>query len=216
LTVRSSLIGNILRILEPMGVKTIEEHTCGLTWVMDEPMARASHALVDGGEVWLIDPVDAGEAIERATALGRPRAVIQLLDRHNRDCETVAETLGVPWERVPGSLPGSPFEVVEVMRRRHWKEVALRWRERDALVVAEAVGTARLFALGRGAVGVHPLLRLTPPRALEGIDPSALLVGHGAPVKSNAAGSLTDAIARSRSDIPRMLVSLPTAVRGRT
>jgi hypothetical protein len=61
---------------------------------------------------------------------------------------------------------------------------------------------------------VHPLLRLTPPKALEGIDPSVLLVGHGAPVKSDAAVSLRNALARSRSDIPRLLLSLPGAVRG--
>jgi hypothetical protein len=60
------------------------------------------------------------------------------------------------------------------------------------------------------------VLRLTPPRALEGIDPSVLLVGHGAPVQSDAAGSLRDALARSRSDIPRLLVSIPGAMRGRS
>jgi hypothetical protein len=194
----------------------IEAHEAGLTWVMDEGMQRASHALVDGDDVWLIDPVDEGEAIERALALGRPRAVIQLLDRHNRDCETLAERLGIPWERVPGNLRETPFEVVEVIKNKRWKEVALRWRERDALVVAEAVGTAPLFALGRGAVGVHPVLRLTPPKALKGIDPGMLLVGHGAPVKSDAAASLRTALARSRSDIPRLLLSLPGAVLGRS
>jgi hypothetical protein len=199
-----------------MGIQAIEEHEGGLTWVMDDAMQRASHALLDGDDVWLIDPVDEGEAIERATSLGKPKAVIQLLDRHNRDCGAVAERFGVPWERVPRSLAGSPFEVVEVMRRGRWKEVALRWREQDALVVAEAVGTAPLFALGKGAVGVHPVLRLTPPRALEGIDPKILLVGHGAPVKADAAASLRDAIARSRSDIPRLLLSIPGAMRGRS
>jgi hypothetical protein len=181
---------------------------------MDDGMQRASHALLDQGDVWLIDPVDEGEAIERATAIGTPKAVIQLLDRHNRDCEAVAKRLGVPLKCVPGSLSDTPFEVVEVIKRRRWKEVALHWRERQLLVVAEALGTAPLFALGKGAVGVHPLLRLTPPHVLEGIEPKVLLVGHGAPVQSNAAGSLKDALARSRSDIPRLLLSLPGAIRG--
>jgi hypothetical protein len=199
-----------------VGIKAIEEHEAGLSWVMDDAMQRASHALVDGGDVWLIDPVDEGDAIERATAIGTPKAVIQLLDRHNRDCEAVAKKLRVPTKRVPGSLEGTPFEVIHVIKRRRWKEVALHWRERETLVVAEAVGTAPLFALGRGAVGVHPVLRLTPPRVLEGLDPKVLLVGHGAPVKSSAAASLKDAIARSRSDIPRLLMSLPGAIRGRS
>ncbi len=87
-----------------MGIKSIEDHECGLSWVMDDAMQRASHALRDGDDVWLIDPVDEGEAIERATALGTPRAVIQLLDRHNRDCETVAKRLGIPWEDRAGPL----------------------------------------------------------------------------------------------------------------
>jgi hypothetical protein len=198
-----------------MGVKAIE-HEAGLSWVIDDGMQRASHALLDRGDVWLIDPVDEGEAIERATAMGTPKAVIQLLDRHNRDCEAVAKRLGVPLKRVPGSLRETPFEVIEVIKRRRWKEVALHWRERELVVVAEAVGTAPLFALGKGAVGVHPLLRLTPPRVLEGIDPKVLLVGHGAPVLRNAAQGLEDALARSRSDIPRLLLSLPSAVRGRS
>ena len=57
--------------------------------------------------------------------LGRPRAVIQLLDRHNRDSETLAERLAIPWERVPGNLRGTPFEVIDFKKNR-WKEVALR------------------------------------------------------------------------------------------
>ena len=56
-----------------MGTKAIQKHEAGLSWVMDESMQRASHALVDGDDVWLIDPVDEGEAIKQATALGRPR-----------------------------------------------------------------------------------------------------------------------------------------------
>jgi hypothetical protein len=198
-----------------MGVKVIEQHAGGLSWVMDDSMQRTSHALLDAGSVWLVDPVDDPEAIERAVALGAPVAVLQLLDRHNRDCSAVADRLGIPLHRVPGSLPESPFEVIPVIGRRRWREVALHWRERELLVVAEAVGTAPLFALGRGAVGVHPVLRLTPPRALESIKPQVLLVGHGPPVQSDAAEGLRQALARSRSDIPRLLLSLPGAIRQR-
>jgi hypothetical protein len=45
--------------------------------------------------VWLVDPVDVPEAIERARSLGEPAAVLQLLDRHGRGCAAVAERLGV-------------------------------------------------------------------------------------------------------------------------
>ena len=46
-------------------------------------------------------------------------------------------------------------DVVQVPR---WREVALWWPQRKALVVAEAVGTGRYFAVGPGPVGVHPWL----------------------------------------------------------
>ena len=35
----------------------IVEHDLGISWVMDEPMERGSHAIVAGGRVWLVDPV---------------------------------------------------------------------------------------------------------------------------------------------------------------
>ena len=53
------------------------------------------------------------------------------------------------------------------MRRKRWQEVALWWPERRVLVTADALGTvAHYFTLGGERLGVHPLLRLTPPRQL--------------------------------------------------
>ena len=178
-------------------------------------MARAAHAVADGGRVWLIDPFDDTAALEAAARLGQPAAVIQLLDRHNRDCEPIATRLGVPLMRLPSSGAGTPFEVVPIMSRGHWKELALWWPQREALIVAEAIGTAPGFAAGRDA-GVHPMLRLTPPRAqLSPYRPQLLLVGHGKPLTSGAAPALQDALARSRSDIPRLVVKLPSLLLGR-
>lgn len=48
----------------------------GFSWIVGEPMARTSHALASDGEVWLVDPVDWPEAVDRAAALGRPAAVL--------------------------------------------------------------------------------------------------------------------------------------------
>jgi hypothetical protein len=42
-----------------------------------------------------------------------------------------------------------------------------------------------------------------------------LLVGHGPPIEVDAAAALDDALARSRSDIPRLLTRLPQLLRGR-
>jgi hypothetical protein len=175
----------------------------GFSWIVAEPMTRTSHALAAEGKVWLVDPVDWPIAVERAAALGEPAAVVQLLDRHNRDAARIAERLGVPHLRLPSALPGSPFEVIEVMRSRRWREVALWWPQRRTLVVAEALGTNSFFLTGDDRVGVHGLLKLTPPRRrLGGYEPEHLLVGHGEGVHGpEAAAALGQALSRSRLSV---------------
>lgn len=195
-------------------VRTYEEHALGLTWVVDEPMARASHALLDEGRVWIVDPVDVEDAVDRAAALGEPVAVLQLLDRHNRDCAAVAERLGVPHVRLPRELPDAPMQPIRVLDRRFWREVALWWPAREALVVAEAVGTNRMFTGGFTPLGVHLFLRLTPPKVLARYRPEHLLVGHGGGIQGDAAATaLEQALARSRSDLPKVVAKLPSALR---
>jgi hypothetical protein len=191
----------------------VQRHALGLTWSERGGMARAAHALRSGEQVWLVDPFDDESALQQAATLGRPVGVLQLLDRHNRDCKELASRLGVRLLRVPGEVPDSPFEVVPVLSRWGWKEVALWWAQERALIVAEAIGTAPAFALGRRA-GVHPMLRLTPPRSqLSGYRPALLLVGHGRALDSDAATALDDALAHSRSDIPQLVIKLPQLLR---
>ncbi|MGX6449043.1 hypothetical protein ACVU7I_13400, partial [Patulibacter sp. S7RM1-6] len=173
-----------------MAVRIHDDAPHALTWVAREPMARASHALVDDGRVWLVDPVADDEALARVATLGEPAGVLQLLDRHNRDGAAVARRLGVPLLRVPRVLDGTPFQVVPVVDRRWWREVALWWPARRLLVVPEALGTVPYFTLTLGSVGVHPMLRPTPPFGLRGHAPERLLVGHGAPVADDAAGAV--------------------------
>jgi hypothetical protein len=188
----------------------------GFGWVVDEPMARASHALVADGRVWLVDALDWPEALARATTLGEPAGVIQLLDRHRRDCAALAASLGVPHLVAPDAVPGSPFELVSVKRWKRWQERALWWPERRTLVTADALGTNRFLTGGKGAVGVHLLLRVTPPKRLGTFPADRLLVGHGEGVTAGAAPEIRRALARSRRDLPRVLVGLPFAGRARS
>jgi hypothetical protein len=198
-----------------MALRTLDEHDLGVSWTIDESMERSSHALVDDGRVWLIDPVDDPAALERVAALGEPQAVLQLLDRHNRDSATIAARLGVPHLRLPESVPDSPFEVRPVLRQRFWNEVALWWPDRRALVVAEALGTGRLFAVGPGPVGVHPMLRMFPPNSLRAFDPEHLLAGHGRAIHGpRTAEAVREALDRSRRDAPKVLLALPGFIRG--
>jgi len=187
----------------------------GRTWVVEEMMGRASHALADDGRLWLIDPVDSAVDLERALELGEPAGVIQLLDRHPRDCEELARRFGVPHLRLPDAIPDSPFEVLTVVDLPKWREKALWWPDRGVLVVAEAVGTVAYFRAGAPLAGIHPFLRVLPPGGLRDYEPEHLLVGHGSPLHGfDAAEGLRDAYRRSRRDIPSMIVRLPFSMRG--
>jgi hypothetical protein len=199
----------------PRTVLSYDRHALGLTWVLDEPMQRASHALADDGRVWLVDPVEAGEALDRVARLGEPAGVIQLLDRHGRDCAALARRLGVPHLRVPRSLPATPFEVLPVVSVRGWREVALWWPAREALVVADAVATGPMYAPPGQVAGVHVFLRPRPPGSLRDRSPRHLLVGHGEAVHGpRAQAALREAYARSRRDLPLIVARLPRVMRG--
>lgn len=198
-----------------MGISFCDERgDAGFSWVVDEPATRTSHALASGGGVWLVDPVRHEPALERAKALGEPRAVLQLLDRHKRDCASVAAELGVPHVVVPDAVAESPFETVAVRRTKRWRETALWWPAERTLVVAEAVGTNAFFAPGDERAGMHLLMRLRPPRAALGhFEPLHLLVGHGEGLHGpDATAGLRDALAHSRSGLPRVAVRLPALV----
>jgi hypothetical protein len=198
-----------------MRTATLEEHALGLSWTIDETMARTSHALVDGERVWLVDPVRVDDVLERVAGLGEPAGVLQLLDRHNRSCAKLAEELGVPHLKVPDAVPGSPFEAIPVVRVPGWKETALWWPERSALVVAEVIGTIDPFSGGVAPAGLHPFLRPLPPGRLRGYAPEHLLVGHGAGVHGpQAAEAVETAYARARRDIPRAALAFVKAGRG--
>ncbi len=187
----------------------------GFSWTVDEPATRTSHALSSGGAVWLVDPVRFDEAIARARELGEMAAVLQLLDRHNRDCAAVAAELGVPHLATPDAVPQSPFEMIAVKTSSRWRETALWWPEERTLVVAEAIGTNRFFSGDRDPAGVHLLLRLTPPRAALGaFEPEHLLVGHGEGLHGPAAAvGLHTALAHSRRGLPSMLLHVPAYAR---
>jgi hypothetical protein len=193
---------------------TLREFALGVSWVIDEPARRTSHALVADGRVWVIDPVEQPDAMARVAALGEPAGVLQLLDRHNRDCAAVAQRLGVPHLMVPDAVPGSPFQAIPVVRIPRWRETALWWAQQRVLVVAEALGTAPAFTAGHGAVGMHPVLRPFPPGRLRGLEPEHLLPGHGPPVHGgDAREGIAWAYAHARRDLPRLALTLARLAR---
>jgi hypothetical protein len=196
------------------GVRFVDELEVGFGWIESESLSRTSHALAADGRVWLTDAIAVDGLEERVRALGEPAGVIQLLDRHGRDCAAVAARLGVPHHVVPASVPEAPFRFLQVRRGRWWKEVALWWPQRRILVCADALGTVPFFRAGDELTGLHPFLRLRPPRALEGLGVEHLLVGHGVGIHGPAAGAAVEAALRhGRRRLPRLLAGLPRVLR---
>jgi hypothetical protein len=179
----------------------------GWTPAEKELRRRTSHAVASGGHVWIVDPLD-GEGIDgRIRQLGEPAAVVQLLDRHDRECRAVAERLGVPLHVTPfGGVEGAPFDVVRVVDVPGWREVALWFPGERILVCGDAVGSAPYFRARGERIGVHPLLRPWPPKTLARFEPGQLLLGHGEGLAGDeAAQALKAAIHSSRRRIPAWL-----------
>jgi hypothetical protein len=190
-----------------------DEWDGGFGWVRDERMQRTSHALVVEGRVWLIDPVDEPELEDRVRSLGRPGGVVQLLDRHERGCTAWADRLGVAHHRAWEGVD-APFEVLPVRKRRWWREVALWEPAGRTLVCADALGTLPFFRAPGDRVGLHPLIRPFPPRALRGLEPRRILVGHGEAVTEDAAGALEDTLAHARRRLAGAFRAAVSGVRG--
>jgi hypothetical protein len=187
------------------GVRFVDEIGFAFGWIAPNPrlMQRTSHAVVSHGRVWVIDPVADESALVRARELGDPAGVLQLLDRHSRDCRTVAEQLGVAhYELSYQPPPDAAFEVVPLLRRRWWNEVALWYPEQRTLVCADALGTAQYYRAPGERLAVSPLLRMTPPRRLLTLEPEHVLVGHGEGIHADAAAALRDAVELARRRTP--------------
>jgi hypothetical protein len=171
-------------------------------WLLDEFLRRTSHALVDGGRVWLVDPVAVPGIDERIREAGEPAGVIQLLDRHARDSAELARRLGVELHVVPKRRVG-PFETIDLGRR----ESALWWPERRTLVAADALGTVGYFLAPGERLGVHPFRRLRPPRKLGEVVPEHVLVGHGEGIHERADDALREALGGARRRVPSLLAA---------
>jgi hypothetical protein len=155
-----------------------------------------------------VDAVDGDGVEQRVRALGEPAGVVQLLDRHRRDCATLARRLEVPLHVTPlAVVPNAPFRPLQIVRTRLWTEIALWWPERRVLVCGDALGTAAYFLAPNERLGVHPFLRLVPPQRLGGLEPAHILVGHGEGVHDHAGDVLDEALGTSSRRIPRWFVT---------
>ncbi|WP_158056777.1 MBL fold metallo-hydrolase [Halorussus halophilus] len=194
----------------------------GVGWLAhpDETMQRASHALEVDGKVWVVDPVDAPELDDLLAEFGTVEGVVVLLNRHFRDADEIARRHDVPvyvpsWfdrvqemraplKRFDGTLPETDYRVVKVFDSFGWEEAALYDDESGTLVVPEAIGSAPYFTTESERLGVHPMLRPIPPKALRGLRPERIVVGHGAGVADDAASVLTATLRGARRRTPKL------------
>ncbi|MWG35703.1 hypothetical protein [Halomarina oriensis] len=200
----------------------IDRSAGGVGWLAfpDEDMQRASHALATEEGVYLVDPVDADGLDDLLAEFGDVAGCVVLLDRHNRDADTIARRHDVPvyrprWmdsidsnyratvEDLGSELGTTGYEVHELYDTPVWREAYLYHPDERTLVVPEALGTATYFRAGDERVGVHPMLRMTPPRDLARFDVERLRVGHGAGVTDRASNAVRDAIEGSRRRAPK-------------
>ena len=199
-----------------MHLRLCDRFDGGFGWIARGRLPRTSHALAAGGGVWLVDPVDVPGLDAEIRSLGEPRGVIQLLDRHGRDGRALAERYEVPHLEAPfGGVVGAPFQPVRVVDVRGWREAALWWPEQRALLVADALGTLRYFRARGESIGVHPLLRLVPPRVLMRFDPEHVLCGHGEGLHGTAAAPALQSAIRGarRRAAPAFLSAVRETVR---
>jgi hypothetical protein len=189
-----------------MPLRFIDEFDHGFGWTIDgDRIPRTSHAVRSDDRVWLIDVIDGASLDERVAALGHPAGVVQLLDRHNRDCAAVAERLGVPLHVTPFEpVEGAPFAAFPILKNRLWREVALWFAAERTLVLADALGSLDYFRAGGEPFGVNPALRLFPPRrSLAGLEPEHILFGHGEAFHGpQAADALRTALTTARKRLP--------------
>ena len=196
----------------------IDRFDGGVGWMAypEERMQRASHALVDGDDLWLVDPVDADGLDELLAEYGEVRGVVVLFDRHQRDAVTLAARYGVPvyvpaWmsgvadidapiERFDDGVGG--FEPIRLVDNPLWQEAALH--DGETLLVPESLGTASFFLAAGERIGVHPMRRLLPPRSLRSYGFDRVLVGHGEGVFADAEAAVRDALANARSRAPSL------------
>jgi hypothetical protein len=168
----------------------------------------------------VVDPVDAPGVDDLLASLdGEVAGVVVCLDRHKRDAAEIATRHEVP-AYVPDWMTGVAPELdvptrrfgseltdgVRAIRVRDssippWQEVALLFESSGTLYVPEALGNAEYMVTNGERLGVHPMLRVTPPKAaLGGLEPSHVILGHGIGIHERAAQAVDDALASSRSN----------------
>jgi hypothetical protein len=213
-------------------VVPIDEGDAGIGWLAapSEMMQRAAHAFNGAdGRLWLVDPVDTPGLDAFLTSHGEVGGVIVAFDRHRRDAAQIAERYELPvtvppvLEDFAASIPaetrvrpsceaaGLRFHTLLDSRIPPWREAAVIGPDGSTVYVPEVVGRAGYYTAPGEQVGVHPMLRVSPPRrAMQALSIETLWCGHGHGL-TDAQGEVNRAMRDARSRLPAAYLG---AVRG--
>ena len=192
------------------------------TWIAypEEMMQRASHLVQINEGTFVIEPVDHPQ-LDLVCDLSVADGVIVLMSRHSRDSLTIADRHDLPIyvpegvssvrkkldtdvESLESLVDHHNLRLIDVVIRRGWEEVALYLPESSTLIVPESLGTVPYFRAPGESIGVHPFIRLIPPRrAFAGVKPTRLFVGHGRPLLDVEPGMVDHTLAMARRQLPR-------------
>lgn len=204
----------VIKIGELREAEFVDRFEKGFGWFgkPEENMRRTSHAFVEDEEVYLVDPVDAKNLDQEIKEYGEVKGIIILFGRHVRDSEKLAKRYDCPiyvpeWfgrkleeelTEISGNVPGTDWEIHDVVDSRLSREAALYHRETKTLIVADSLGTAKHLR-GRGEkLGMSPLYRFIPPERLLNFEPERIFCGHGEGIQENASEIMKKTIREGR------------------
>lgn len=201
----------------------IAEWEGGYGWLADpkDLSERSSHVIVGNSGHWLIDPLDGPGVRDLLPDASDITGIVLTLDRHQRDCAMFAREFDVavaiagPLRGVEADLPcrtestdrfraDTGWSVRPVIDRPGWHEIALVSADGKTMWISEIVGNAPYFCAPQEQLGVHPLVRLRPPREIfADEEPDRVIVGHGRGVMEHGAAALHDAMEHGRRRAPQ-------------
>ena len=119
----------------------------------------------------------------------------------------VAGDLDAPTTALSELVDDSSYGVRRVIDNPFWQEAALYDESAAVLVLPEVFGTVEYYRAPEEELGVHPMLRFTPPKKLKRLDVDRLLVGHGEGIAADADDLMRTALRRSLSNAPGLYIS---------
>ena len=207
---------------------TVDVGEAGIGWIADptELMQRTSHAFFGADDrLWLVDPLDVPGLDDYLGSHGEVGGVIVAFDRHRRDAAKIAQRFDLPVTVPPvlegfvGSIdaetrvrPGCEtaqlqFHTLLDSRVPPWREAAVIGPDGTTIYIPEVLGRAGYYTAPGERVGVHPMLRVTPPRAaMQSLSFQTLWCGHGRGL-TGAQAEVDRALRDARSRLPAAYLS---------